>query len=571
METLKRLFTYVLPYKVKLAIAVLIALPAGAADGFIAYMIRPVLDNILINKNHNLLILLPIGIIVLFIITGICRYLEVYYSRYVVQNLLKDIRKALYEKFQRLTLSYHDVNPSGLLISRLTNDTNLLESITTDALQIFISRAISAVALTVVIFYQNWKLALLCIFVTSFIIYPIDILSKKIRKYTHEMQSSLAELTNVLTENLQGMKVIHAYNLQQIQSEKFKKENDQYVRKYLKMAQAFALLPGIMQVIGAVGIAVIIWFGGYSVISGNMTTGALISFVVAFLLLYTPVKTLGRTYADIAKALAAANRIFSIIDIDQEVNENENPIELKEVKSNIVFENVYFSYNKVEILKNINLEIKVGEVLAVVGSSGSGKTTLVNLLPRFYDVTSGSVKIDGQDIRSLSLKSLRSQIAIVSQDTFLFDGSIRDNIMVGDANASDEKILAVAQMAYVDNFVKDLPDAYNTRVGERGVMLSGGEKQRISIARALLKNAPILILDEATSSLDNESEAIVQQALSILMQNRTVFIIAHRLSTIKNASRIIVLDKGKILESGSHEALLNNDSIYKNLYEIQFT
>lgn len=571
IKTLKRIFEYLFRFKYRLIVAILIAFPAGGADGFIAYIIRPVLDNVLINKNKQLLFLLPIGVIAIFVITGVCKYIQVYFSRYVVQSFLRDLRSELYEKFQKLTISYHDVNTSGTLISRLTNDTALLEHITTDVLQIFISRGISAIVLTGVIFYQNWLLALLCIIVTSVIIYPIAVLSKKIRRYTHQMQTAMADLTSVLNENLQGMKVIHAYNLQKKQTERFNKENNMYFGRYMKQSQAFALLPSIMQVIGAIGIAVIIWYGGYLVITDQMTTGALISFIVAFLLLYTPIKTMGRSYADVSKALAAAERIFSIIDLDQEVLESSNPVELKEIRKQISFKNVNFSYNKTEILRNINLDIKIGEILAIVGPSGSGKSTLVNLIPRFYDVTSGTLTIDGQNVNELSLRSLREKIAIVSQDTFLFDGSIIDNIRIGNNNATEEEIINAAQLAYVDNFVKNLPEAYNTRVGERGVMLSGGEKQRISIARALLKDAPILILDEATSSLDNESEAIVQKALSNLIKDRTVFIIAHRLSTIKNATRIIVLEKGSIVESGSHENLMENGATYQHLYEMQFS
>lgn len=570
MKTFKRLLNYILKYKFMMLLTILISLPAGGADGAIAYLIQPVLDKILIAQDKKLLFLLPLGVIIVFVITGICKYIQVYYSCFVVQSVLRDVKNDLYSKFQRLTISYHDVNSSGTLISRLTNDTSLLEKISTDVLELFITRGVSAIALTGVILYQNWKLAILCLLVTSVIIYPISTLSKKIRYYTHEMQTTLANLTSVLTENLQGMKVIHAYNLQKRQYDKFAYENDSYLYKFLKLARAFALLPGIMQIIGSIGIATIIWFGGYSVISGGMTTGALISFIVAFLLLYTPVKTMGRAWAEVNKALAAAERIFYIIDLDNELIESKSPIELKKITDSIVFENVSFSYDKVEILKDINLNIKTGDVIAIVGPSGSGKSTLVNLIPRFYDVVSGSVKIDGIDVRELSFKSLRNNIAIVSQDTFLFDGTIKENIAIGKLDATDKEIIASAEFAYVDNFATKLPDGYNTRVGERGVMLSGGEKQRISIARALLKDAPILILDEATSSLDNESEAIVQEALYNLMKNRTVFVIAHRLSTIKNASRIIVLDKGRIVESGCHDDLLKNESLYKSLYEIQF-
>lgn len=570
MKSLKGLFEYILRYKFKLFLAIFIAFPAGGADGFIAYIIKPVLDNVLINKNAQYLVLLPIGVVVLFVLTGICRYVQIYYTSFVVQSMLRDIRQDLYQKFQRLSLSFHDSNASGTLISRLTNDTMLLENITTDALQIFISRAISAVVLIGVIFYQNWLLATLCILVSSVIILPIDILSKKIRKHTHLMQSSLADLTSVLTENLQGMKVIHAYNLQEIQAKRFIDENQTYFGRYMKMIRPFALLPGIMQAIGALGIAVIIWYGGYSVISGSMTTGALISFIVAFLLLYTPVKTMGRAWADINKALAAADRIFNILEVPYELNEKESPEILTDVKEGISFENVTFSYDKTPIIKNLGLKVNVGEVLAIVGSSGSGKSTLVNLVPRFYDITDGCLKIGGKDVKDLSLNSLRSHIAVVSQDTFLFDDSIKQNIRIGKLDATDEEIMEAARFAFVDKFTNELPEGFETRVGERGVMLSGGEKQRISIARALLKNAPILILDEATSSLDNESEAIVQKALSNLMKDRTTFIIAHRLSTIKGASRIIVLDKGEIVESGSHDELLNANSFYKNLYDIQF-
>ncbi|MGD9581112.1 MAG: ABC transporter ATP-binding protein, partial [Vampirovibrionia bacterium] len=491
-NTFKRLIEYVLKYKFRLLIAILIAFPAGSADGFIAYIIKPVLDNILIDQNSKYLYLLPIGVIVIFFITGLCKFVQVYYSRDVVQRVLKDIRSDLYNKFQRLTISYHDQNPSGQLISRITNDTTLLENISSDVLQIFLSRGISVLVLTGVILYQNFVLAVLCILVTSVIIFPITILSKKIRRYTHDMQGSLADLTNVLTENLQGMKVIHAYNLQEKQSKRFSDENETYFQKYMKMVMAFALLPGIMQVIGAGGIAIIIWYGGYSVISGEMTTGSLISFIVAFLLLYTPIKTMGRAFADVNKALAAADRIFSILDLKDEVIENENAKEITEI-SNIKFDKVNFSYGKTQLFKEIDLNVNSGEIVALVGPSGSGKSTLVNLIPRFYDVTGGSIKVNGTDIKELSIKSLRENISIVSQDTFLFDGNIKDNIAIGKSQAKEEDIMEVAKLAYVDNFIKDLPDKYNTRVGERGVMLSGGEKQRISIARALLKNAPIII------------------------------------------------------------------------------
>ncbi|MCX7965477.1 MAG: lipid A export permease/ATP-binding protein MsbA [Syntrophorhabdaceae bacterium] len=569
MELYFRLLKFLKPYWIKLALAMLFMSLVAATNGLTAFIVKPVLDKIFFEKNATMLYLIPGGIILLYLLKGIFDYLQTYLMGYVGQKVVTDIRALVFNSLQRQSLSFFDKTPTGSNISRIINDVNLIQSAVSDTFTAILKDAFTIIGLIFVVFYRDWVLAIIAFCVLPFAIYPIVSFGKKLRKISTNTQKSIARLTNFLHENITGQRIVKAFCMEDYESKRFDIENETLFKTILKRYKVRALSSPIMEALGGIAIAVVIWYGGKEVISGNSTPGNFFSFTAALLMLYEPIKRLNKENHNIQQGLAASVRVFEIIDKKPDVLEKENAICLEKVEGNINFKNVFFRYEDRMILKNINLFINKNEVLAIVGESGVGKTTLVNLIPRFYDVTEGSIEIDGIDIRELSLISLRKNIALVTQDVILFNDTIKNNITFGQ-DIDMDKVIDAAKLANAHDFIMNLSKQYDTVIGEKGLKLSGGQKQRIAIARAFYKDAPILILDEATSSLDAQSEVEVQNALENLMKGRTTIIIAHRLSTVMNAQRIIVLEKGTIVQEGTHNELINIDGPYKRLYQLQF-
>ncbi|HNQ63064.1 MAG TPA: lipid A export permease/ATP-binding protein MsbA [Syntrophorhabdaceae bacterium] len=564
-----RLLKYLKPYWPKLVFAMIFMALVASTNGLTAYIVKPVLDNIFFEKNALMLNVIPFGVILLYLLKGIFDYFQAYLMGFVGQKVITDLRDEIFNALQKQPLMYFDKTPTGTIISRIINDVTLVQSAVSDAFTAILKDIFTIIGLVCVVFYRDWKLATIAFIVLPFATYPIVSFGRRLRRISTRTQKEMAKLTNFLHETITGQRIVKAFCMEDYESRRFKDENETLFRIILKRYKIRALSSPIMEVLGGIAIAVIIWYGGSEVISGKSTPGNFFSFTAALLMLYEPIKRLNRENHNIQQGLAASQRVFEIIDREPEIKENEHAINLENVKGIIEFKDVYFKYEEKMVLKNINLKIDQNEVLAIVGESGVGKTTLANLIPRFYDVAKGSIEIDNIDIRNITLNSLRKNIALVTQDVILFNDTIKANICYGESQDM-ERMEEAAAMAYANDFISKLPKQYDTIVGEKGIRLSGGQKQRIAIARALYKNTPILILDEATSSLDVASEVEVQKAFDNLMKGRTTIVIAHRLSTVMNANRIIVLDGGTIVQTGSHAELIETDGHYKRLYELQF-
>jgi len=485
-------------------------------------------------------------------------------------RVVADIRQRLYDHLQNLSLSFFTRTPTGVLISRITNDVNLVQGSVSNAITGLIKDAVTILGLTAVVFYRDWKLGMIAFIIFPIAIIPIKEFGKRLRKFSRKGLQRMGSITTFLHETITGNRIVKAFNMEEYEKRRFAEENERYFKIFLKRVKIRALSHPLMELLGGIGIAVIIWVGGYSVVRGEVTPGTFFSFMTALLMLYAPVRNLNKVNLEVQEGLAAAARIFELLDAVAEVREEKDAVSLPPISKGIEFKEVTFKYDSAPVLKAISLHVRAGEIIAIVGMSGAGKTSFVNLLPRFYDVEEGRVLIDGLDIRKVTLKSLREQIGLVTQQTILFNDTVRNNIAYGSLLRSDQEIIEAAKVANAHGFIQKFPHGYDTVIGEGGVKLSGGERQRISIARAILKNAPILILDEATSSLDSDSETEVQMAMDGLMRGRTVFVIAHRLSTIRNAHRIIVLSDGGIVEEGTHEALMAFNGEYRRLYDLQF-
>jgi len=570
MNLYRRLLEFVKPYWKHLAGAMVCMLFVSAATAGSAFLVKPVLDDVFFKRDLTMLKLIPLAIIGIFFLKGFFDYGQAFLMSYVGQRIIADLREKIYNHIQSLSLSFFTRNPTGVLMSRILNDVNMIQGAVTDAVTGLLKDVFTLVGLVAVIFYRDWKLALIAMVVFPVAVYPIVKFGRKLRSYSTRSQSAMANLTTILLETLTGARIVKAFNMEDHESRRFAKENRRLFGILIKSVRVKAISHPLMEFLGGVGIAFIVFYGGYNVIQGGATPGTFFSFLAALLMLYEPVKRLSGVNNTVQQGLAAAARIFEVLDAVPEIQSKPEAKALPSVSRGIEYEDVSFKYEEDWVLKNINLRIRVGEMVAFVGSSGGGKTTLVNLLPRFYDVTAGKITIDGVDIRDYRVESLRSRIGIVTQQTILFNDTVRNNIAYGNIDQPFEEIVKAAEAAYAQGFTQNLPQGYDTIIGEQGVKLSGGERQRISIARALLKNAPILILDEATSSLDSESEIEVQKALEYLMEGRTTLVIAHRLSTIRKANRIMVLSNGEIVEEGTHEELLARDGEYKKLYLLQF-
>jgi subfamily B ATP-binding cassette protein MsbA len=570
METFKRLLKMARAYYVRFFFATICMIIAGALQSSLPLVSKPAIDEIFVSKNIATLKWIPFAVIGIFLFKGLANYGQTILMSSIGLRIVADLRNKLYEQIQKQSLSFFAEHPTGLLMSRITNDVQSVQTASSEAITALVKDTFMLVCLVGVIFYTDWKLALIAMIVFPLTIYPISRFGKKMRKVTTSSQITMGTLSSLLQETISGTRIVKAFCMEKYEGERFAAENERLFKLGMKAVSVNAISSPLMEFLGGLGIAAIIFYGGYNVVQGHSTPGTFFSFLAALLMLYEPIKRLTNVNNTINQGIAGADRIFSIIDRVPDIEDKPNAIELPPISRGIDIQNVTFCYEETPVLKNINLYIKPGEVVAFVGMSGGGKTSLVNLIPRFYDVSAGRVLIDGHDIRDVTLQSLRSQIAIVTQQTILFNDSVKNNIAYGDIERTDEDIIAAANAANAHNFIMRLPKGYDSNIGELGTKLSGGEKQRISIARALFKNAPILILDEATSSLDTEAEIEVQEALDNLMKGRTTLVIAHRLSTIRNADRIIALVNGVIMEEGDHETLMAKKGEYYRLYNLQF-
>jgi subfamily B ATP-binding cassette protein MsbA len=564
----KRLFPFVSCYWRTFVVAILCTIPLSLCSAGIAYLVKPALDDIFLKKDLQMLKIIPIGIIILYAVRGFFDYTYDYLLGSVGNRIMTDFRNRVYAHLQTLSLSFFLKSPTGVIMSRITNDVNILQGALNSGIIDLIKDTLTILGLLAVLIKQDFKLACISFIILPWILIPLLKLGKKSRNFSTRGQQKVGKISTFIHETITGSRIVKAFGMEQYENDRFSKENVRLLRIRLKRLKIRSISGPIMELIGGIAGAAVILYGGYNVLNGTSTPGTFFSFVAALLLTYGPAKNISTSYQDIQEGLAAAKRVFHILDTEPDVKESENAVPLPVVKGDISFSNVFFAYDKEPVLHNINLEIKAGEIIAIVGMTGSGKTTLVNLIQRFFDPTSGIVRIDGWDVKEVKLKSLRQQVSFVSQHPFLFNDTVRNNIAFGDPTQSEDKIIAAAKSAYAHEFIKDMPAGYDTVIGQHGEKISGGQRQRISIARAILKDAPILILDEATSSLDSQMEVEVQHSLETLMMNKTTLIISHRLSTIRNATRIIVLSNGKIVEEGSHDELFSLGGEYTKLYSV---
>ena len=572
MTLFLRLLRYLWQYRLRLAAAFVCSALVAGLTGAYAWLVRPVLDGIFISKDQFLLMVLPLAILGVAVLKGVFSYGQNYLMSYVGNQVITDVRQELFLQLMRLPVGFHDSTTSGRLMSRVINDVNLMANAVAGVLKDLFQQGLTFVAMMGVIFYQNWKLAAVSVVVIPLSFVTMVRMGQRLRGLATRGQEKIGDMASALQETLAGIRIVKAFGREDSEALRFRDSNKAYLSATMKATQVSSLASSRMEVIGVLGVVTIIWYGGYLVVHGTMTPGAFFSFLAAMVMAYTPIRRLAGANNTIQQALSAAERVFQVLDLENEQGRDGGRKELSPLARSLEFRGVTFRYegSDASALGGIDLSVQAGEVLALVGSSGSGKTTLASLVPRFYDPTEGAILIDGQDIRHCTLRSLRKQIGIVSQDTVLFDETVKNNIAYGRAEATEDEVVEAAKLAYAHEFIERLPDVYNTVIGENGVKLSGGERQRLAIARAILRDPPILILDEATSSLDSESERIVQLAFSNLMKNRTTLVIAHRLSTVQSADRIVVLDQGRIVDSGTHEELLQRAGLYKRLHAMQF-
>jgi len=568
----QKLLGYIKGSWFKLFFSMICMMVVAATTSATAFIVKPVLDDIFLNKNVNMLKLMPFAVVVIFVLRGAGMYGQEFLMQYVGESIIKRLRDSLYNRITDLSLAFFHKERTGVLMSRITNDVNIIKNMVSTAVTGALRDCFTVVGLTGVIFYRDWKLAIIVFFVLPLAFFPMVKFGRRVRRFSTRSQESMAELNAFLHETFTGNKIVKAFGREDDEKKSFFDKSYNVFRFEIKSMRAKALTSPVMEVLGGIGIALVIWYGGNGVVDGTSTPGTFFSFMTAVMLFYAPVKKLTQLNNTVQRGLAAADRVFDILETESEIKDPIHPKAIQEGSHRIIFDDVSFSYDEIEtVLKNINLDVAPGEVIALVGMSGGGKTSLVNLIPRFYDTTSGAVKIDGIDIKDISISDLRKQVAIVTQEPILFNATIKQNIAYGNPDATDQEIENAARAAYIYQFIDNLPKQFDTVIGELGSRLSGGEKQRMCIARALLKDAPILILDEATASLDTEAERLVQKALENLMKGRTSFVIAHRLSTIAYANRIIVIVGGVIVEEGQHEDLLALEGEYYNLYQMQFS
>ena len=583
---LKRIYPYIKPVMGRALLNLLIAVPLGLLDGVMALALKPYMDFVVngtpdqtwsflgktIYIQTFLAAIIPFGIVAFALFQGVLKYASNYLTDWTGNKISNSLKVALFRKLTGLDPQFYDVNSSGLVLQRFLTDPETASKSIIESLKSFIANVFGLVGLVAVLLYTSWKLAIIGVTVMAIAITPVIFIRKKIKKVSNATMVVGGNMTTNFNETFAGNKIIAAYNLQDMQNEKFEGQIHQQFDLAMSLSKRVGWMSPIMYSVCSIGIALVMAYGNHLILTGQLSAGSFASFVTSLLLLYKPTKTLGNSLTSLQTTFVAMSRTFELFDLVPQITSPEKPYAMHNLEKSIEFKNVCFEYEKDKpVLKNFNLSVNKNETIALVGNSGGGKSTVVSLLPRFYDVTSGSIQFDGIDIRNFDLKSLRDNISFVFQDNFLFSGTIKDNIMMGNEGATEEALDKAIEMAHLDEFIDALEKGLDTIVGERGTTLSGGQRQRVAIARAILKNAPIVILDEATSALDNKSEAIVQRALDNLIKDKTVFVIAHRLSTIKNADRIAVINDGELAELGSHDQLMMlPDGIYRKLYEMQF-
>jgi subfamily B ATP-binding cassette protein MsbA len=568
----KRLLVFLRPYHGRLLLAMLCMVVLAATTAGVAWLLQPALDHALSGDRPEYVYLIPAAVVILYLIKGIAYYGQAYMMGWIGQRVIFDLRNLIYHQLTAQSLGFFSHRKTGEMLARISYDVTLVQAAVSTAVTALMRDSMSIVFLLGVVFYQDWMLASIAILVFPVVIYPIIRFGKKMRSATYDGQVAMGEMSALVEESIGGIRVVKAFGMEDYERARFDRLTRDFMRHQMRVFRVNALSFPIMELLAGFGIAGVLLYGGLRVMQGEATAGTLISFLAALIMLYEPVKRLSGANNQIQQGLAAAERVFSILDEPVVISDRDDAKTLATFDDSIAFRHVSLQYPNTEhpVLRDIHFDIKAGEIVALVGRSGAGKSSLVNLVPRFLDVTEGQLLIDGHDVREITQASLRQHMALVTQDIILFNDTVKNNIAYGQADVTDEQIEAVARAANAHEFITHLPQGYDTLVGERGVILSGGQRQRLSLARALLKDAPILILDEATSSLDTESEQLVQQAIDRLMEDRTVIVIAHRLSTIRHANRIIVLDAGSIAEQGSHNELLQQGGIYADLYAMQF-
>ena len=567
----KRILRYIKPYLHVLFAALLCTMLAAAGNLYLPWIFRDMIDKVLTAKDAYMLNMISASIVVIFFLRGIFLYGQNYLMSWVGQRVIIDIRGEVFRKLQRLSMSFYDRNKTGTIMSYVTNDVSALQGAMVDNTVELVTESIILIGSVCAMIYLDWKLTLFTILTFPVVLFFMNFFGKKIRRSGGQIQEAAADITSVLQESVSSARVVKSFVREQYEIERFERENEANLKANLKNAKYMATLTPTIEFVAALGVTLILWYGGNNVIDGETTAGSLVAFLAYAVNISNPIKRITRTTGTIQRALAAAQRVFDVLDLPEEVHDLSDAKELPAVTGSVRFEHVSFSYNAGdEILHDLSFEAKPGQAVGLVGPSGAGKSTIASLLPRFYDCDGGTIRIDGKDIKHVTLDSLRNQVGIVPQETILFNGTVYDNILYGRLDATKEEIEAAAKAANAHDFIMELPEGYNTNLGDRGVNISGGQRQRIAIARAILKDPRILVLDEATSALDTESERVVQEALNRLMVGRTSIIIAHRLSTIKNADRILVMDKGKLVEDGTHDELMEKNGLYAHLYQIQY-